>query len=352
MISKSGAGPAPLPGKTVTAKQFAAAFEDVHDSRMQEVAVNLSNNFRHEHGCEVAVRSFHAYLPLTKMRSDLEPSFSACFRLNEYALQISRPVAQVLVAAGAIEESDLSSHHVQNWYTFIPVNHCQGINRGFKRAVSKIADSMHRLKRSRSTSYMERKSPRRSKNDIKRELISVGHPFRDCLPLYGEIKEKSQEERDQDSKTEKQIKHTVHYGLATLTEKVPINNQRHTTVGTGPSPAIHSPRKNFSKPRTNNISHNLPDQNNHRQLSKKSSHSFLTNTKPLLLTKDKTNNKSPEQKAADMSGFSIAVCKKILSDFEQIKQDRKLANNNEQLLHRIKFPSLRRSRSRSSTDAQ
>ena len=350
MISKSGAGPAPLPGKTVTAKQFAAAFELVHDSRMQEAAVNLSNHFRHEHGCEVAVRSFHAYLPLTKMRSDLESSFTACFRLHEYALQISRPVAQVLLAAGAIEEFDLTPHHVQNWYTLIQMDRCQGITLGFKRTVSKIVDSVNRLKRSRSTGYLTSKSRRRSKNDIKRELINVGRPFRDCLPLYGEIEEKSQEERDQDSKTENKIKHSVHYGLATLTEKIPVKNQRHTTVGTGPSPAIHSPRKNLSKPRTNNISHNLPNQNNHQQLSKKSSHSSLTKTKPLLLTKDKTNNKSPEQKAADMSGFSIAVCKKILSDFQQIKKDQNLANNN--LLHRFKFPSSRRSRSRSATDAQ
>ncbi|CAF5124294.1 unnamed protein product, partial [Rotaria sp. Silwood1] len=100
MISKTGAGPPPMPGKTVTAKQLATAFTFVHDPEVQSAALKISSNFQHEHGCETAVRSFHANLPLSKMRSDLESSFGACFRLNDYNLQISRPVAQVLLAAG------------------------------------------------------------------------------------------------------------------------------------------------------------------------------------------------------------------------------------------------------------
>jgi hypothetical protein len=349
MISKNGAGPVPVPGKSVTVQQLVAAFEFAHEPTTQAAALKISTNFQNENGCEVAVRSFHAHLPLAKMHSDLEPSFSACFRLNDYNLQISRPVAQVLVAAEMIEEFDLSQHHSRNWHTTVREDPFESFARGFKRAVSKITSSMHRSKRARSTSYIERQTSRKSKSDIKGEYISVGRAFKDCLPLYGDIKEKSQEQ-DEDSKIEKKVKHTVHYGLATLTEKPPMNNHRHSAVGTGPSPAINVSRKTTTKLRINNISRNLPN-SNHQPNKKKTQNSLLTKPKPSPQSNDKNNNKSPEQKAADMSGFSINVCKKILTDFKQMKQDRLASINNEKPSHRYKIPSFRRTRSRS-TDAQ
>ena len=337
MISKSGAGPAPLPGKTVTAKQFVTAFEFVHQPDTQAAALKISTNFLNEHGCEVAVHSFHANLPLIQMHSDLEPSFNACFRLNDYGLQISRPVAQVLVAGQAIQANDLSPHHSQIWRTAMHQDGFEVVTRGFKRAFSKIADSMHRLKRSRSTSYVERNSPRKSKNDIRKEMIDIGRPFKDNFPLYGKIKEKPQEEPEESSTSEAKAKHTVHYGLATLTEKPATINHQHSTAGTGPSPAVNSPRKNIIKPRTNNIS---------RSLSNKKRQPIKTKTQPLAQLREKMTTKSPEQKAADMSGFSVDVCKKILDDFKKIKSDRNSSNDNEKPAHRYKIPSIRRSRSR------
>src|SRR4051812_41630527 len=79
MISKSGVGPAPMPGKTITAKQLADAFRFVHGPTVQSAALKISTDFQHENGCQVAVKSFHAFLPLNAMRSDLEPSFCARF---------------------------------------------------------------------------------------------------------------------------------------------------------------------------------------------------------------------------------------------------------------------------------
>ncbi|CAF4712285.1 unnamed protein product, partial [Rotaria sp. Silwood2] len=52
---------------------------------------------------------------LTRMYSDLEPTFAACYHSDKYNIQISRPVAQVLVAADALEESELRPHVIRNW---------------------------------------------------------------------------------------------------------------------------------------------------------------------------------------------------------------------------------------------
>jgi hypothetical protein len=49
------------------------------------------------------------------MRSDLEPTFAACYQLEEYHLQISRRVAQVLIIGGRIDESQLSIHPTREW---------------------------------------------------------------------------------------------------------------------------------------------------------------------------------------------------------------------------------------------
>jgi hypothetical protein len=115
MVSKSGVGPEPIPGKRLNVDNLVKAFKIAHEPGAREAARKISNAFQHENGCEAAVRAFHAHLPLSKMYSDLESSFSACYYVADYDLKISRPVAQVLVVAGAIEESQLTWHGTRDW---------------------------------------------------------------------------------------------------------------------------------------------------------------------------------------------------------------------------------------------
>jgi hypothetical protein len=49
------------------------------------------------------------------MRSDLQSTYNACYRIQGFNIQISRPVAYVLIAAGAIDISQLSSHNIREW---------------------------------------------------------------------------------------------------------------------------------------------------------------------------------------------------------------------------------------------
>jgi hypothetical protein len=49
------------------------------------------------------------------MRSDLQSTYNACYRIQGFNIQISRPVAYVLIAAGAIDISQLRSHNIREW---------------------------------------------------------------------------------------------------------------------------------------------------------------------------------------------------------------------------------------------
>ncbi|CAF1200640.1 unnamed protein product [Adineta steineri] len=345
MVSKSGAGPASLPGKTVTAKQLAAAFEFVHDPKVQAAALKISTNFQNENGCEVAVQSFHAHLPLHKMRSDLEPTFAACFRLIKYDLQISRPVAQVLVAAEIIEESELSSHSTYGWSTLMHDGTFQVFTRNFKRAVTKITNSVHRIKRSRSAHSSERKSSDDTQKNSKNETINVGHSFKNELALYGKIEKPTKEEQIQKAQIEKKVKQSVHYGLATVVGKPPNHNRASSTSFRGSSSATTSPHKNVAKSQTNN--NHLPIKTN-QQTTERNPPSILSKGKSSTQSKDETITKSPEEKASDISGFSIDVCRQILTDFKKIKEDRMRSNDNEKSIRQIRLlHPLHRSRSRS-----
>jgi hypothetical protein len=115
VVAKNGAGPLPIPGKSITVEQLVEAFKLVHETRLQNAAESIRDALSLENGCETALRMFHAQLPLSRMHSDLEPTFAACYRIDEYDLQVSRPVAQVLIAAGALDESQFRSHATRNW---------------------------------------------------------------------------------------------------------------------------------------------------------------------------------------------------------------------------------------------
>lgn len=115
VVAKHGAGPLPLPGKNVMIDELVDAFKEAHKPEMRLVAERLRNAILHEDGCANALRIFHAHLPLSRMRSDLESTFVVCYRIDEYDLQVSRPVAQVLVAAGVLDESQFHPYPIREW---------------------------------------------------------------------------------------------------------------------------------------------------------------------------------------------------------------------------------------------
>lgn len=91
------------------------AFKFVHKPSVQEAAQRMKDALANEDGCAAAVRSFHANMPKARLHSDLEPTYSACFRLDDYKLQVSLPVAQVLLSAGLVSESQFRYHVTRDW---------------------------------------------------------------------------------------------------------------------------------------------------------------------------------------------------------------------------------------------
>lgn len=361
MVSKSGAGPPPIPGKRINVNDLVEAFKFVHEPATRAAAQELGVALQKENGCEAAVQSFHANLPLNEMRSSLEPSFCARFRLNNYCLQISRPVAQVLVAAGAIDESELSVHHIFNWKTSTRTTSFERSRQRNKKTESRPSGIFDSPKRSKSACLTERKPSRAALNLPKYDAVTIEYPFKESLVLYGKIKEQPEEELDESLVSPKKAKHNVHYAnsVATVfTEKSSFQHSRHSISSIRSSSTNSLPHKNVSKLRFADIV--LPalyNKNSHTQIKNRPSTQkkypglFASKVKIILAANAKNASKPPEEKAADKSGLTVSECKKILDEFKQIKHDRYYSNNNDKSIHRIRAStshSLHRSISRTS----
>ena len=191
VIEKAGAGPRPLPGKTLTVDSLVEAFHFAHASPAREAAARIRAALVEEHGCAAAVHAFHANLPASRMRSDLEPTFAACYRLEKYNLQISRPVAQVLVSAGMIEEAELSYHATREWQFMrsdsisVPSH---GVVQHTSKAFSKIfVDTTKGIKAAVNNDDRAAGARNAAETVVKGVGLGLGHLSLGCLSLYGEI---------------------------------------------------------------------------------------------------------------------------------------------------------------------
>jgi UDP:flavonoid glycosyltransferase YjiC (YdhE family) len=67
-VHRAGAGPAPIPIKTVSAELFAAALAATKTEAMRDAAAVLGEKIRSEKGEMIGVESFQRHLPLSDMR--------------------------------------------------------------------------------------------------------------------------------------------------------------------------------------------------------------------------------------------------------------------------------------------
>lgn len=180
-----------MPGKSITTDQLAEAFRFVHKTSTRKAAERIRDAILEEDGCQAAVHAFHANLPLTRMHSDLEPTFAACFRVEKYNLQISRPVAQVLVVAGLLEESQLERHMTREWqFMYDDRMHlpAQGIIEHSQKAFTcMFTDTAADLKRVANNSDPSTKTLESAGTIAKGVGLGIGHFSIGCLSLYGEM---------------------------------------------------------------------------------------------------------------------------------------------------------------------
>ncbi|CAF3290101.1 unnamed protein product [Rotaria sp. Silwood2] len=110
VIEKNGVGPRALPGQNLTTDNLVESFKYVHEPQVRAAAERIRDAILKENGCDEALRAFQTHLPLLRMQSYLESTYTACYQLEEFHLQISRRVAQVLVVSGRIEPTQLHLH--------------------------------------------------------------------------------------------------------------------------------------------------------------------------------------------------------------------------------------------------
>ena len=107
MIQRAGAGPAPIPNKTLTAEKLAEAIKYCMLPETQERAHQLGESIREEKGTDLGGKSFHDHLDVESLRCSLCPSRVAVWRVRRTQIRLSPFAASVLVKGGLVKYSDL-----------------------------------------------------------------------------------------------------------------------------------------------------------------------------------------------------------------------------------------------------
>lgn len=68
MIHRAGAGPAPIPQKTLTSDNLSEAIKFALSEEAKKAAGVMGETIRKEDGEDEGVKSFHRHLPLKNMR--------------------------------------------------------------------------------------------------------------------------------------------------------------------------------------------------------------------------------------------------------------------------------------------
>ncbi|KAJ7582522.1 glycosyltransferase family 1 protein [Mycena floridula] len=122
MIHKSGAGPAPIPHKKLTAENLAEAIKFAIGPSAKAAAKRMGEQIASENGVEKGVESFYRHLPLKNMRCDIDPSRVAVWWSTEHCLKLSAFVVHTLVQAKKLHQSSLDPHRTKEYDTQKPVS--------------------------------------------------------------------------------------------------------------------------------------------------------------------------------------------------------------------------------------
>jgi hypothetical protein len=366
IIEKSGAGPRPLPGKTLNALELAEAFRFAHQPSTRIAAENIRVSMSNENGCEAAMRAFHAHLPLSRLQSDLEPTFAACYRIDGLNIQISRPVVHVLISAGLINFEQLRSHHTRPWKInhnryILKVSH--NLSQCLRRTSASSLDDNDQIKLSRPTSNSTHNLNSLNNEQDDTEIISNNFQGEkiEYFSSYGSKKDPNDNlhRSDLNHSTQQSLWHKKKIGLITLfkgsrhSHQMTNNNTANALIATtnyAIKPAVGSfPATTWlGKPMFDIVKEAILHSNTndeHSQIEKLSS--SISNDDQH--EKDSNEISKSAKIASIVSGFSPEVCQQILLQFEQIQKQTKNSSSSsptKSSKHRFQ---LRRQRSHSTS---
>ncbi|KAH6857149.1 UDP-glucose,sterol transferase [Chaetomium sp. MPI-CAGE-AT-0009] len=112
MVASAGAGPEPIPQKQLSSEKLALAIEFCLTEEASAAAKAVSQKMKTEFGVQQAVESFHANLPLSRLRCELlndQPASWSYVKGNK-KVRLSKVAAQILVDNGCTTWSRLSRY--------------------------------------------------------------------------------------------------------------------------------------------------------------------------------------------------------------------------------------------------
>lgn len=109
MVAAAGAGPQPIPAQQLNSTNLAEAIQFCLTPEAAEASEAMAVKMKSEFGVRRAVTTFHAGLPLNKMRCDLVSSQPAAWLYKSKGVQckLSKGAAEILVNSGRIAKGDL-----------------------------------------------------------------------------------------------------------------------------------------------------------------------------------------------------------------------------------------------------
>lgn len=107
IVARSGAGPAPIPHKQLTAEGLSDAIAKALEPSVQEKANEIAEKMKGESGVRDSVRSFHRHLDLKQLRCSICPHRPAVWHLKHTEVGLSAFAAAVLVEMGHVKPDDL-----------------------------------------------------------------------------------------------------------------------------------------------------------------------------------------------------------------------------------------------------
>ncbi|KAJ3336233.1 hypothetical protein HDU93_003398 [Gonapodya sp. JEL0774] len=117
MVARMGVGPAPIPFKSLTSENLAAAIQFCLHPDVAEAAFVLGTEMSKEDGVGAGVESFHKHLPLEKMICDIDKTLLADWYSEEANILLSTAVMRVLVEEGLLQKKKIYRYANSHWET-------------------------------------------------------------------------------------------------------------------------------------------------------------------------------------------------------------------------------------------
>jgi hypothetical protein len=109
MVASAGSGPDPIHHKALNAERLSKAIQFCLSEPAQIIAARIAVQMKKEDGVDVAVRSFHANLPLEQMRCEILPDQPAVWstRVGRNHVRLSRLAAAILTDDAGLKQKKL-----------------------------------------------------------------------------------------------------------------------------------------------------------------------------------------------------------------------------------------------------